>query len=131
MGTGEGISVQLEEPGKDVKTGKMFWGRRNSMPGALRWEWAWGTERVKRKPVDWDAVSKEDVVGDEKRCHPDLPGPPEAGEGHVVHTECTGSHRCQGPSICSGQRFPVQVLFLSGYDTWENFWGAGPQGPHP
>lgn len=94
------------EEGKDVLGQKEqhAWG----------WEWAWGTKRVKRKPVDWDAVSKEDMVGDEKRCHPDLPGPPEAGEGHVVHTECTGSHWCRGPSICSGYKSCFSVAMTPG-----------------
>lgn len=33
MGTGEGISLRLEEPGKDVE-GKEFQGRSKRMPGA-------------------------------------------------------------------------------------------------
>lgn len=80
MGTGEGISVRLEESGKDVE-GKKFQGRRNSIPRALRREQTWGTERVKRKPADWDAVKEGDIVGDEKRRHPVLPGPRRLGRG--------------------------------------------------
>ena len=105
MGPGEGISVQRDEPGKDVE-GKELQGRRNSMTGAPRREWAWGTEGVKRKPAHWDS----EVPGTrwERRSdaiHPDLPGPRRLGRG-VWHTQSAREPLVRGSSIGSAQWWP-------------------------
>lgn len=118
MGIGEGISVWLEEPGKDVKEGKMFQGRRNSVPADWRRERVWGAEGVNRRPVGWDTVNERDMAREEGGRHADLGGPGGRGGAPVtckVHQE---------PLVQRSQRLfrtvvaLVQILPLSCCDTW-------------